>query len=62
MPPPGSAGGGGGGTNTTVGSGGANTNLASLPNQVGADGLTPTERALLSPDYKVIRQQQRGIG
>jgi len=48
MPPPGSAQG--------------NTNLASLPNQVGADGLTSTERALLSPDYKAIRQQQRGIG
>jgi len=48
MPPPGSA--------------PANTNLASLSGQVGTDGLTPTERALLSPDYKAIRQQQRGIG
>ena len=48
MPPPGSA--------------SANTNLASLPNQVGADGLTINERHLLSLDEQAIRRQQRGIG
>ena len=48
MPPPGSAQG--------------NTNLASLPGQVGPDGLTRNETALLSPDEQAIRRQQRGMG
>ena len=48
MPPPGSA--------------PANTNLASLPNQVGADGLTRNERALLSRDEQQYYREQRGIG
>jgi hypothetical protein len=48
MPPPGSAQG--------------NTNLASLPNQVGADGLTRNERALLSQDEQQYYRNQRGIG
>ena len=48
MPPPGSAQG--------------NTNLASLPGQVGADGLTRNERALLSPDEQQYYREQRGVG
>ena len=48
MPPPGSA--------------PANTNLASLPGQVGADGLTRNERALLSRDEQQYYREQRGIG
>ena len=47
MPPPGSA--------------PANTNLASLPGQVGADGLTSTERALLPPDEQQYYREQRGV-
>jgi len=48
MPPPGSA--------------QANTNLASLSSQVGADGLTRNERHLLSPDEQQYYREQRGIG
>ncbi len=45
------------------GSAPANTNLASLPGQVGPmTGLTRNETALLSPDEQAIRRQQRGIG
>ena len=48
MPPPGSA--------------PANTNLASLPGQVGADGLTRNERHLLSQDEQQYYREKRGIG
>ena len=48
MPPPGSA--------------PANTNLASLSGQVGADGLTRNERALLSRDEQQYYREQRGVG
>jgi hypothetical protein len=48
MPPPGSAQG--------------NTNLAYLSGQVGADGLTRNERALLSQDEQQYYRNQRGIG
>jgi len=48
MPPPGSA--------------PANTNLASLSGQVGADGLTRSERAFLPPDEQQYYKEQRGIG
>ena len=48
MPPPGSA--------------PANTNLASLSGQVGADGLTRNERHLLSRDEQQYYREQRGIG
>ena len=48
MPPPGSAQG--------------NTNLASLSGQVGADGLTRNERALLPPDEQQYYREKRGIG
>jgi len=44
------------------GSAPANTNLASLPNQVGADGLTRNERHLLSRDEQQYYREQRGIG
>ena len=40
----------------------ANTNLASLPGQVGADGLKPSERAFLPPDEQQYYRNQRGIG
>ena len=39
----------------------ANTNLAYLPNKVGADGLTSTERQLLSPSEQLYYQKQRGV-
>ena len=48
MPPPGSA--------------PASTNLASFSGQVGPDGLTRNETALLSPDEQAIRRQQRRMG
>ena len=48
MPPPGSA--------------PANTNLASLSGQIGPDGLTRNERALLSRDEQQYYREQRGIG
>ena len=48
MPPPGSA--------------PANTNLAYLSGQVGADGLKPSERAFLPPDEQQYYRNQRGIG
>jgi len=48
MPPPGST--------------PANTNLAYLSGQVGADGLKPSERAFLPPDEQQYYREQRGIG